>query len=82
MALVIVERTFETPIDFEALHALQDRGAWCLDLHKVTFLCTYLSIDRRRMVCVYEAPDAEAVRTAQRQLGIPFDRAWTGTRLP
>jgi hypothetical protein len=43
----------------------------------VSFLKTYFSRDRRRMVCFYEAPDAESVRLAQEKAGLPFDRAWT-----
>ena len=28
------------------------------------------------MLCLYEAPDAESVRQAQREAGVPFERAW------
>jgi hypothetical protein len=37
---------------------------------------SYLSTDRRRMVCAFEAPDAEAVRTSFRSAGISFERVW------
>jgi hypothetical protein len=43
----------------------------------VRFLRSYFSRDRRRMICLYEAPDAEAVRLAQEKAGVPFETAWT-----
>jgi hypothetical protein len=76
MSLVVVERSFREPVAFEDLQALEDRGAWCLEAHGVSFLRTYFSRDRRRMVCLYEAPDAESVRLAQERAGMPFERAW------
>ena len=29
------------------------------------------------MLCLYEAPDAESVRLAENQAGVPYERAWT-----
>ena len=82
MALVMVERLFEEPVAYEALQANEDKNAWCLQLHNVRFLRSYFSTDRRRMICVYEAPDAESVRLAQRQMALPFERVWTASPLP
>lgn len=65
---------------FEDVQALEDRGAWCLDAHGVSFLRTYFSRDRRRLVCLYEAPDAESVRLVQEKAGLPFDKVW-GSRV-
>jgi len=73
MQLVIVERNFEEPQLFEELQALEAAKHWCLETHEVTFVKTYFSLDRKRMFCVYRAPDADAVRSAQRQAGMPFD---------
>ena len=74
---VVVERSFERPAAFAELQAREDGGAWCLDLHGVRFQRTYFSLDRRRMLCVYEAPDAESVRTAQRTIAMPVARVWS-----
>lgn len=73
---VVVERQFAQPVEFAALQEIEDRGAWCLARHRVRFLRTYFARDRLRMLCVYEARDAESVRDAQRQAGMPFDKAW------
>ena len=77
MSTVVVERSFAEPVAFEDVQALEDRGGWCLEAHGVRFLRTWFSRDRRRMICLYEAPDAESVRLAERKAGVPFDRAWS-----
>ncbi len=78
MEYVIVERVFEEdPLDPEAVEAMQNRETWCYQLHGVRFLQSYYSADGRRVICLYEAPDAEAVRIVNRQSGVPFERAWT-----
>jgi hypothetical protein len=79
MAYIVVERDFDEPVDFREIQAIEDRGAWCLKMYRVSFLRTYFSADRRRMICVYQAPDAEHVRLAQRRAGMPFERVWTAS---
>jgi hypothetical protein len=77
MEVVLVERSFEQPVAFQDIQTLEDAGSWCLDAHHVRFLKTFFSRDRRRMLCLYEAPDAEAVRLAETQARVPYDVAWT-----
>jgi hypothetical protein len=77
MAKIVVERLFKKPVEFEAIQKMEDESQWCLDLYNVKFLKTYFAADRKRMICVYEAPDAEAVRSANRQAGVPFEAVWT-----
>lgn len=74
--VIVVDRAFDTPVTFEEIQALEDRGAWCLSQHHVRFLRTYFATDRKRMTCVYTAPDAEAVQRAQEQAGMPLERVW------
>jgi hypothetical protein len=50
-----------------------------MDLYDVRLLCSYLSADGCRTICVFQAPDAEAVRHANRQAGLAFERVWTAT---
>ena len=77
MVHVIVERSFDQPETFDDIQAREDRFAWCLEQHHVKFIRSYFSKDRRRMICEYEAPDAESVRDVQRTANLPFDRIWT-----
>jgi Nickel responsive protein SCO4226-like len=74
---VVVERRFTTAVTLEVLQAKEDAAAWCLEQHQVTFLRTFFSEDRKRMICLYRAPDAESVRRAQRQADMPVERAWS-----
>ena len=76
LANVVVERRFEQAVTVEALQAIEDAGAHCMELHKVTFLRTFFSTDHKRMICLYRAPDAESVRLAQHQAGMPVERVW------
>jgi len=77
METIVVERTLEEPMDVAALAANGERTLACLQAHNVRFVQTYRSPDGKRVICVYEAPDAESVRIALRQHGaLPFDSAW------
>jgi hypothetical protein len=76
-ANVLVERRFDTPVELETLQAIEDASAACLNNHRVRFTRTFFSLDRRRMLCLYEAPDAESVRIAQRQAGMPVEQVWS-----
>jgi hypothetical protein len=77
MPRIIVERTFDPPLTAEGLQAIQGRMEPCLDLYGVVWLRSFWSADRRRMICEYEAADAESVRVVQRESRAPFDRVWT-----
>lgn len=76
-ANVLVERSWDAPVTLEAIQAIEDAGASCLETHRVRFIRTFFSLDRKRMVCLYAAPDAEAVRIAQHQAGMPVDAVWS-----
>jgi hypothetical protein len=77
MARVVVEQTFETPMSDEELSIFAKRLDPCLDLRNGTWARSYLAFDRKRMVCEFEAPDAESVREALRSANVPFDRVWS-----
>ncbi|MDX5432182.1 MAG: DUF4242 domain-containing protein [Halomonas sp.] len=80
-ANVMVERHFGAPVTFQAIQSLEDAGAACLHNHQVRFLRTLFSFDRQRMLCLYHAPDAESVRHAQQQAGMPVSRIWAFQRI-
>lgn len=73
---VAVERSWDEPVEMADVQALEDAGAWCLDSYNVKFVRTYFSTDRKRMICLYAAPDAESVRQAQRQINMPMRDVW------
>jgi hypothetical protein len=80
-ANVMVERAFDHPVGVAEIQALEDAGAGCLQTHRVRFLRTFSALDGRRMLCLYRAPDAESVRLAQHQAGVPLERVWSFRRI-
>ena len=78
---VVVERDFEQAVTMESIQALEDAGAGCLDVRDVRFVKTFFSVDHTRMLCLYNAPDAEAVRAAQDEAKVPFSRVWSAQLL-
>ena len=38
---------------------------------------SYVSKDRKRLICEFEAADAEQVRTSYRNAGVNFERCWS-----
>ena len=77
---VAVTRRFDEPVEFAGIQALEEGAAACLELHRVRFLRSFFSFDRRRMICVYRAPDAESVRLAQREARMPVEKVWSFRR--
>lgn len=78
MPRIIVERTFESPPSEASLEAAAIRERPCLSVYGVAWKRSLFSSDRLRMICEYEAPDAESVRKVQREAGNGFDRVWPG----
>jgi len=81
MPLIIVEYAFDPPITDEAWDELADRIGPCLDQRHATWVTSYLALDRKRRICVFEAKDAEAVRQAYRMSNVTFERAWTAEQI-
>lgn len=76
MAHLIVESTFSTPLTDEEHDRAAKRLDPCLEAHGAKWMRSYLSTDRLRMVCEFEAADAEAVRSSYRSAGERFERVW------
>jgi Protein of unknown function (DUF4242) len=76
MTLIVVERAFEAPREYSELQAREQSAAFCLDTYRVKSLQSFLAFDRRHMLCLYEAPDAEAVRATQRTAELPVAHIW------
>jgi len=78
MPRIVVERTFETPQSDADMQVVADRERPCLSAYAVTWKRSLVSADRKRMICEYEAADAETMRRIQREAGAQFDRIWVG----
>ena len=75
--VLIVESVFEPPLTDEQHNQCAKRLDPCLEAHGATWMRSYLSHDRKRMFCHFEAPDAEAVRESYRSADVNFERVWT-----
>ena len=71
MALFVIERNFAEQLDPEAVDHLGIRAV--NDDVGVRWVYSFLSADKKKTYCLYEAPNAEAIREAAARLGIPAD---------
>jgi hypothetical protein len=71
MALFVIERNFA-----EQLELTNDAARLVTEINGdvgVHWLFSFLSADKKKTYCLYEAPNAEAIREAARRAQIPAD---------
>jgi hypothetical protein len=73
---VVLERSFPKPVTAEDVVRFHEELG-CLDLYRVTPVRSYLMPDAKRMVCIFQAPDAEALRSVERVNGLPGGTVWS-----
>lgn len=71
MGLYVIERNLAEALELEALD--DDRIKAVNDEIGVRWILSFLSADKRRTYCLYEAPNPEAIRESAARLGIPAD---------
>jgi hypothetical protein len=77
--MFVIERTFAekldmTPGEVDLLEEINaDEG--------VSWLFSFLSADRHRTYCLYEAPSADAIMAAAQRAGIPADAVTEVSRI-
>jgi hypothetical protein len=71
MALFVIERNFaeQMELDKDAARMVKQVNADA----GVNWLFSFLSADKKKTYCLYEAASAEAIREAARRLNIPAD---------
>lgn len=80
MVPVIFDSDYEQPITLSDMLNSERTDRWCMELHACAGLIHGVSMDARRALCIYEAPDAQAVRRVVEHFGNPgFLRTWTAT---
>ncbi len=71
MPIYLIERNFAEKLEVTA------EGAAAInqinDEESVRWLISFLSVDKKKTFCLYEASSAEAIREAARRAGIPAD---------
>jgi uncharacterized protein DUF4242 len=71
MAVFMIERRYADQLDVtadsaEGINRVNDEEG-------VRWLYSFLSADKRKTYCLYEAPSAEAIRRAAKRAGLPVD---------
>lgn len=77
MTEVMVERSYPEPLSDEVLNRNLDAALPCLNLHRVQWRRSFLSMDRRELICHFTARDAESVRIALQQAGARRGLVWS-----
>jgi len=70
VVFVILEREYLEPLSPEDVQRMAAETQ-CLELYRVKPVRSYLMPDGLRMVCIFQAPDAEALRSVGRANGFP-----------
>jgi hypothetical protein len=76
MARVLVEKIFDPPITEEQWNRDVKLAIPCHHANDVRWIRSMMAGDRSRVICEFEAPDAETVRRSFRKVGLPFARVW------
>ncbi|HEY9629807.1 MAG TPA: nickel-binding protein [Coleofasciculaceae cyanobacterium] len=78
MPLIIVETTAEQPLTGELLNDAYQRALPCFAARNATWRYSLLSVDGHRMICTFEAPDAESLRESYRRAESLSRQVWVG----
>src|SRR5215469_7788304 len=73
MPLFLIERNFAEAVENEADPETMATIKQVNDEIGIQWLFSFLSADKRKTYCLYEAPNPEAIRAAARRLGVPAD---------
>ena len=71
MALYLIERNFA-----EQVNATPEIAAATCEVNAdigINWIFSFLSADKKKTYCLYEAPNPEAIREAARKLNLPAD---------
>jgi hypothetical protein len=69
--LYVIERTFDSDLEVtgDDIRQIDEINAG----EEVRWVFSFLSADRRRTYCLYEAPSADAIRAAAKRANMPAD---------
>ena len=82
MTTVVMEYAHEAPLSDVALTEFVKKLRTCLEVREIAWQRAYLSLDRKTLICVYEARDASLVQRVHGMLGVPFARCHAVTVVP
>jgi len=71
MPRYLIERKYAEEVDLNKIDG--DRISRINDEEGIKWVFSFLSADKLKTYCLYEAPNAEAIRVAARRLSLPAD---------
>ncbi|MCA9167619.1 MAG: DUF4242 domain-containing protein [Planctomycetales bacterium] len=71
MKRFVVERTF--PQELEMTPELNSTAVEQFKQDGIEWLYSFLSADKKKTYCLYEAPDPSAIRASSEKLNLPID---------
>ena len=71
MPRFVIERNFAEQLEVTKEGAAEIKRI--NDVEDVEWIFSFLSADKKKTYCLYEAPNADAIRRAAEQAGIPAD---------
>jgi hypothetical protein len=71
VTLFVIERNYAEQLEVEALDQAGIKAV--NDEVGVRWVYSFLSADKKKTYCLYEAPNADAIRAAAERLGLPAD---------
>ena len=71
MPIFMIERRFADELEVNA--GVADGVRRVNEEEEVPWLYSFLSADKRKTYCLYEAPSAQAIRSAAERAGLPAD---------
>ena len=79
MPMYVIERTFAEQLDLsdDDVRLIEEVNAD----EGVRWMFSFLSADRRRTYCLYEAPSPDAIMAAAKRAGIPADAVTEVSRI-
>lgn len=75
---VFVERRDDGPAGALTDPIGSARAYPCLQLHGARWQASFLACENNRVLCHFQAPDAESVRLALRTAAVEYDALWAG----
>lgn len=77
MATIVVEVEWPEPLSDEQLEDEDSDLMRCVGERGGRWMRSFVSSDRQRTICLFDAPDAESMREAYRRGGVPHAKVWS-----
>ena len=78
MTDVVMQREFDHALDKEEFYAMARDAMGCLDIYRADWNESFMASDGSKLLCRFQAPDSEAIRSLSRGDGASDKKVWSG----